>query len=156
MPLYGGDRIVADDIGEKLNGLKVLYFNIKILRVANYIKCNTDVPGDYVEYNNEEKWFMSILFSLPITISFSILLTIRREYRNGRKKVTWLELFYDLLFVAVVTAATHVLLHVEDGQIHAEYLVKFVLIFIPIWWAWVGQTIFVNRFGKDLFHQRIF
>ncbi|MGH1277116.1 low temperature requirement protein A, partial [Bacillus cereus] len=28
------------------------------------------------------------------------------------KKVTWLELFYDLLFVAAVTAATHVLLHV--------------------------------------------
>ncbi|MFJ8247445.1 low temperature requirement protein A [Peribacillus asahii] len=72
------------------------------------------------------------------------------------KKVTWLELFYDLLFVAAVAAATHVLLHVEDGHIHAEYLVKFVLIFIPIWWAWVGQTIFINRFGKDLFHQRIF
>ncbi|MED4226331.1 low temperature requirement protein A [Neobacillus cucumis] len=72
------------------------------------------------------------------------------------KKVTWLELFYDLLFVAAVAAATHVLLHVESGQIHAEYLVKFVLIFIPIWWAWVGQTIFINRFGKDLFHQRIF
>ena len=45
------------------------------------------------------------------------------------KKVTWLELFYDLLFVAAVTVATHVLLHVEDGHIHAEYLVKFVLIF---------------------------
>ncbi|WP_338452465.1 low temperature requirement protein A [Niallia oryzisoli] len=72
------------------------------------------------------------------------------------KKVTWLELFYDLLFVAAVAAATHVLLHVEDSHIHTEYLVKFVLIFIPIWWAWVGQTIFVNRFGKDLFHQRIF
>ena len=34
------------------------------------------------------------------------------------KKVTWLELFYDLLFVA---AATHVLLHVEKGYIHPEY-----------------------------------
>ncbi|KKI90841.1 low temperature requirement protein A [Bacillus sp. SA1-12] len=72
------------------------------------------------------------------------------------KKVTWLELFYDLLFVAAVAAATHVLLHVENGHIQTEYLVKFVLIFIPIWWAWVGQTIFINRFGKDLFHQRIF
>ncbi|QNF29886.1 low temperature requirement protein A [Metabacillus elymi] len=72
------------------------------------------------------------------------------------KKVTWLELFYDLLFVAAVAAATHVLLHVEDGYIHVEYLIKFVLIFIPIWWAWVGQTMFVNRFGQDLFHQRIF
>ena len=72
------------------------------------------------------------------------------------KKVTWLELFYDLLFVAAVAGATHVLLHVEDGYIHPEYLLKFVLIFIPIWWAWVGQTIFINRFGKDVFHQRLF
>ncbi|MGM0921465.1 MAG: low temperature requirement protein A [Bacillota bacterium] len=72
------------------------------------------------------------------------------------KKVTWLELFYDLLFVAAVAAATHVLLHIEDGYIHSEYLLKFVLIFIPIWWAWVGQTMFINRFGQDLFHQRLF
>jgi low temperature requirement protein LtrA len=34
------------------------------------------------------------------------------------KKVAWLELFYDLLFVAMVAVATHVLLHVEDGHIH--------------------------------------
>ena len=60
---------------------------------------------------------------------------------------------YDLLFVAA-DAATHVLLHVEDGQIHAEYLVKFVLIFIPIWCFGAGQT--VNRFGKDLFIKEFF
>ncbi|QXE02301.1 low temperature requirement protein A [Terribacillus sp. DMT04] len=72
------------------------------------------------------------------------------------KKVTWLELFYDLLFVASVAVATHVLFHVEDGHVHTEYLFKFVLIFVPIWWAWVGQTMFVNRFGMDLFHQRLF
>ncbi|MFP7732306.1 low temperature requirement protein A [Priestia aryabhattai] len=72
------------------------------------------------------------------------------------KKVTWLELFYDLLFVAAVATATHVLLHVEQGHIHAEYLLKFVLIFIPIWWAWTGQTMFINRFGQDFLHQRIF
>jgi low temperature requirement protein LtrA len=29
------------------------------------------------------------------------------------KKVSWLELFYDLLFVAVVATATHVLHYVE-------------------------------------------
>ena len=154
-PLYGGDRIVADNKGEKLNGLKVLYFNIEILKVANYIKCNTDVPGIMLNTIMRKNGLCLYYFLFQLLYLFSILLTIRRECRNGRK-VTWLELFYDLLFVAAVTAATHVLLHVEDGQIHAEYLVKFVLIFIPIWWAWVGQTIFVNRFGKDLFHQRIF
>lgn len=72
------------------------------------------------------------------------------------KKVTWLELFYDLLFVAAVATATHALLHVENGHIHPEYLLKFALMFIPIWWSWTGQTLFINRFGQDLLHQRIF
>ncbi|WP_025688519.1 low temperature requirement protein A [Paenibacillus zanthoxyli] len=74
----------------------------------------------------------------------------------GEKKVTWLELFYDLIFVAAFSKSTHVLLHVEAGYIHLEYLLKFVLIFIPIWWAWVGQTMFINRFGEDFWHQRMF
>ncbi|MGF9853561.1 low temperature requirement protein A [Bacillus paramobilis] len=72
------------------------------------------------------------------------------------KKVTWLELFYDLLFVAAVSTATEVLHHTEKGNIHPEYILKFVLIFIPIWWAWTGQTMFINRFGQDFLHQRIF
>ncbi|MEH7116662.1 low temperature requirement protein A [Neobacillus vireti] len=72
------------------------------------------------------------------------------------KKVTWLELFYDLLFVAAVATTTHVLLHVEKGYIHPEYLLKFVLMFIPIWWSWTGETMFINRFGQDCMHQRIF
>lgn len=72
------------------------------------------------------------------------------------KKVTWLELFYDLLFVAAVSKASHVLLHVEDELLSLETLGKFVLIFIPIWWAWVGQTLFVNRYGQDTAVHRIF
>ncbi|NDI34678.1 low temperature requirement protein A [Chengkuizengella sediminis] len=72
------------------------------------------------------------------------------------KKVTWLELFYDLVFVVAIATTTHVLLHVEEGVIHAEYILKFVLMIIPIWWAWVGQTLFINRFGEDLTHQRVF
>ncbi|WP_310178624.1 low temperature requirement protein A [Neobacillus niacini] len=72
------------------------------------------------------------------------------------KKVTWLELFYDLLFVAAVATTTQVLLHVEKGYIHPDYLLKFVLMFIPIWWSWTGHTMFINRFGQDYLHQRIF
>ncbi|MBY0205684.1 low temperature requirement protein A [Paenibacillus cucumis (ex Kampfer et al. 2016)] len=72
------------------------------------------------------------------------------------KKVTWLELFYDLLFVAAVSKAGHVLLHAEHGVITWEYLLKFVLIFIPVWWAWVGQTLFINRYGQDILSHRIF
>ncbi|WP_379133804.1 low temperature requirement protein A [Paenibacillus sp. sgz500958] len=72
------------------------------------------------------------------------------------KKVTWLELFYDLLFVAAVSKVSHVLLHVEHGTIPAVYLFKFILIMVPVWWAWVGQSLFVNRYGQDSFSHRIF
>ncbi|MEJ3717649.1 low temperature requirement protein A [Paenibacillus polymyxa] len=72
------------------------------------------------------------------------------------KKVTWLELFYDLLFVAAVSKATHVLLHVEHGSVGWHNLEKFILIFIPIWWAWVGQTVYNNRFGQDSITHRMF
>ncbi|WP_421378119.1 low temperature requirement protein A [Bacillus salacetis] len=71
------------------------------------------------------------------------------------KKVNWIELFYDLIFVAAIATATHTLLHIEEGVIPAEYLIKFVLIFIPIWWAWTGQTLFINRYGEDTRVDRI-
>ncbi|WP_028778001.1 low temperature requirement protein A [Shimazuella kribbensis] len=72
------------------------------------------------------------------------------------KKVTWLELFYDLVFVAAIAKATHVLVHEKNGVIPSEYLFKFLLIFVPIWWAWVGQSLFMNRFGEDTAKHRIF
>lgn len=74
----------------------------------------------------------------------------------AEKKVTWLELFYDLLFVAAVSKASHVLVHVESGVVPIDYLFKFVLIFVPIWWAWVGQSLFVNRYGQDILSHRMF
>ncbi|NOU92520.1 low temperature requirement protein A [Paenibacillus sp. LMG 31456] len=74
----------------------------------------------------------------------------------AEKKVTWLELFYDLIFVAAVATTTYVLLQVEAGHIPFEYLFKYVLMFIPVWWSWVGQTMFINRFGQDILNQRIY
>ncbi|MBN3553876.1 low temperature requirement protein A [Fictibacillus nanhaiensis] len=72
------------------------------------------------------------------------------------KKVVWLELFNDLIFVAAIAKVTHILLHLEEGVIPSSYLLKFVLIFVPIWWAWVGQTLYINRYGDDSMLQRMF
>lgn len=72
------------------------------------------------------------------------------------KKVTNFELFFDLIFVAAIAKATHVIFHIENGVIAPEYLLKFVLIFVPIWWAWVGQSLFINRYGDDCLTQRLF
>ncbi|MNX28228.1 Bacterial low temperature requirement A protein (LtrA) [compost metagenome] len=71
------------------------------------------------------------------------------------KKVTWLELFYDLIYVAAVSITTHVLAETHDGLISGDAILKYPLIFIPLWWAWTGFTVYVNRFGQDNTAQRI-
>ncbi|NHN28282.1 low temperature requirement protein A [Paenibacillus agricola] len=71
------------------------------------------------------------------------------------KKVTWLELFYDLIYVVAIAATTHVLAHSHHGTIPWDIVVKYLLIFIPVWWAWVGFTMYVNRYGEECIPQRI-
>lgn len=50
---------------------------------------------------------------------------------------------------------THVLLHIEHGVLEWSIFWKFVLMFVPLWWAWTGQTLFINRYGNDLLPQRL-
>jgi low temperature requirement protein LtrA len=66
------------------------------------------------------------------------------------RRVTWLELFFDLVFVgAVAQVATHLQ---EDYSLTG--LLRFSLLFVLIWWAWLGHTAFATRFDSDDLVQR--
>lgn len=77
------------------------------------------------------------------------------EDHGSERRATWLELFFDLIFVIAIAKAAHVLLHVHDGHISAEIYLKYILIMIPIWWAWTGAAMFANRFDCDDIFQRL-
>lgn len=62
------------------------------------------------------------------------------------RKATWLELFYDLIFVVATAKAVHTLGHAHHGQIQLETHFKYVLIMVPLWWAWTGHPLFANRY----------
>jgi low temperature requirement protein LtrA len=74
---------------------------------------------------------------------------------SGIRKATWLELFFDLIFVVAVAKAAHTLGRVHHGHIEAVYYLKYVLIVVPLWWAWTGQTLFANRYDRDDVVQRL-
>jgi low temperature requirement protein LtrA len=61
------------------------------------------------------------------------------------RHATWLELFYDLVFVVAVTALA--------TRLKNEYspigMLQFIGLFLPVWWAWVGHTIYAARFDTD-------
>ncbi|WP_193161627.1 low temperature requirement protein A [Microbulbifer hainanensis] len=70
-------------------------------------------------------------------------------YLSTDRHATWLELFFDLVFVAVIGAVTHDLAHTHEGHISAEQLLRFPLVFIPVWWIWMSHTLYANRFDRD-------
>jgi low temperature requirement protein LtrA len=67
------------------------------------------------------------------------------------RRVTWTELFFDLIFVAAVA---QVGTHLRDDYSLAG-LVRFSLLFAMIWWAWLGHTNFSTRFDTDDLIQRM-
>jgi len=71
------------------------------------------------------------------------------------RKATWLELFYDLVFVVAIAKAVHTLGYAHDGHIAVDLYGKYVLIMVPLWWAWTGHTLFSNRFDTDDTLQRL-
>jgi len=71
---------------------------------------------------------------------------LRTEAGEDRERhATWLELLYDLIFVAAISQLA--------GGLNKDYspagLFNFSILFIPVWWAWVGHTFYLTRFDSD-------
>ncbi len=71
------------------------------------------------------------------------------------RQATWLELFFDLIFVVALGKITHLLSHTHDGHLTPGVWPHFFLVFIPMWWIWVGHTVFSNRFDADTRPHRV-
>jgi len=65
------------------------------------------------------------------------------------RHATWLELFYDLIYVIVIAKLTHMMGHTHDGHMDWHYYLQSVALFVPVWWCWTGHTMFANRFDAD-------
>lgn len=72
-------------------------------------------------------------------------LRIGEGSEEQERHATWLELFYDLVFVVAISQLAH---NLHD---HVSILgfFGFVVLFIPVWWAWIGTTFYANRFDSD-------
>ena len=71
------------------------------------------------------------------------------------KRANWSELFFDLIFVFAIAKATHVLVHLHDGHVTWAQYGIFILIMVPVWWAWTGHTMFATRFDTEDATQRL-
>ena len=76
---------------------------------------------------------------------------LRTTETEKRRKVTWTELFYDLVFVVAVAGL--------GSRLLAGPTIKgaavFTGLFVPLWWAWIGFTFYADRYDTDDLGQRI-
>ena len=67
------------------------------------------------------------------------------EDADDGRHATWLELFFDLVFVVAMAQLALSLSH----DMSAHGFLVYCGLFIPVWWAWVGYTFYADRFDTD-------
>ncbi|MEL6151059.1 MAG: low temperature requirement protein A, partial [Chloroflexota bacterium] len=66
-------------------------------------------------------------------------------HRHTDRAIGWLELFYDLVYVATL---------IQIGNFLSDNLTllgfgQFIVMMFVVWWAWTGETLYQNRFVAD-------
>lgn len=70
---------------------------------------------------------------------------LRHTGGEEERKVSWLELFFDLVFVVIIARLAH-----HFGEHPSWYgLGELALLFIPVWWVWIAGTIYTDRFETE-------
>ena len=72
------------------------------------------------------------------------------ERNPGAQLVSWLELFYDLVFVATIVTFSEAATAHPDLDVMVEVIVSFA----AVWWIWLVTTLLANRFPVDDVPQR--
>ena len=64
---------------------------------------------------------------------------------NSERRAGWLELFYDLVYIAAVIELGSYF----HGELTPLGTLRYVFLFLIVWWSWSGTTYYENRFIAD-------
>lgn len=68
---------------------------------------------------------------------------VRADDESKERSATWLELFYDIFYVAVLRILSY-------GDFYTPAKVaEFIALFITIWWSWLMVTMYDTKYDTD-------
>lgn len=67
------------------------------------------------------------------------------ESDRGERHATWLELFFDLVFVVAIAELAHVL----HEELTWAGIGGFAALFVPVWWLWIDFSYYADQFDVD-------
>jgi low temperature requirement protein LtrA len=63
----------------------------------------------------------------------------------GERHATWLELFFDLVFVVAIAQLAHVL----HDELSWSGIRDFAVLFVPVWWLWIDFSYFADQYDVE-------
>jgi low temperature requirement protein LtrA len=72
--------------------------------------------------------------------------------RPEERRITFLEFFYDLVYVVIIAELSHTL----AGNISLAGIGSFVFLFTIIWWAWLNGAMYHDMHGNNDIRTRVF
>jgi low temperature requirement protein LtrA len=72
--------------------------------------------------------------------------------RPEERRITFLELFYDLVYVVIIAELSHAL----SGNISLAGIGIFIFLFIIVWWAWFNGAMYHDLHGNNDIRTRVF
>ncbi len=72
--------------------------------------------------------------------------------REAERSVTFLELFYDLVYVVLVAELAHAM----AADVSLGSIGRFAFLFVIVWWAWFNGSIYHDLHGNNDVRTRIF
>lgn len=76
----------------------------------------------------------------------------RASDRAEDRTVSFLELFYDLVYVVLIAQIAHAL----AAHVDLAGFGQFVFLFIIVWWAWLNGTLYHDLHGNNDIRTRVF
>ena len=73
------------------------------------------------------------------------------DERNHERKISWLELFYDLVYVAAIGQLTH---HLADS-LSWSAISKSFLLFSLLFWSWINGSQYYDLHGNNSIRTRV-
>ena len=74
-----------------------------------------------------------------------------RQRTGEEQRATWLELFFDLVFVFAVTQLSHLLLN----HLTLTGVAQTLFLLLVVWWAWIYTAWMTNWFDPESVHVRL-
>ncbi len=85
-----------------------------------------------------------------------MLESILKEHDKKEKKVEYLELIYDLIFVYVIGRNNSLLHHIENGFVEPGMFLSYVLCTLAVIQIWTFTTYYINLYGRNGVRDHIF